>query len=477
MIANRPDWCISRQRSWGVPITAFYCTQCGEALADGKVMHHVADLFENGGSDVWFEKEAAELLPPGTRCDSCGAKEFRKEMDILDVWFDSGVSHAAVVEQLPQLSSPADLYLEGSDQHRGWFHSSLLAAVGTRDTAPYKAVLTHGFVLDQEGRPMSKSVGNVVAPEEVIKKYGAEILRLWVATQDYRNDTRCGDNILQQVSEAYRRIRNTARYILGNIHDFDPALDTVAYAELLPIDRWALSKLAGLTDRVQQSYADYEFHVLYHAVHNFCAVEMSAFYLDVLKDRLYTAPAKGLARRSAQTTMYTILETLTRLMAPVLSFTAEEIWGYLPGEREPSVHLDRFPQLPAGLTDPALEARFDLLLTVRGEVSKQLEQARTAKLIGSGLEANVTLVATPGPLHELLKEAREELATLFIVSQAELVDSLSEGIPSEALPGLLIRIERAAGEKCPRCWNYSTGIGSNQTHPEICPRCATALTA
>jgi isoleucyl-tRNA synthetase len=476
MIANRPDWCISRQRSWGVPITAFYCTRCGEALADGKTMHHVADRFESGGSDIWFELEAAELLPAGTTCASCGAGEFRKEMDILDVWFDSGVSHAAVVEQLPQLATPADLYLEGSDQHRGWFHSSLLAAVGTRGTAPYKAVLTHGFVLDQEGRPMSKSVGNVVAPEEVIKKYGAEILRLWVATQDYRNDTRVGDNILQQVSEAYRRIRNTARYILGNLHDFDPARDTVPQPELLAIDRWALSKLSGLTTRVRQAYDDYDFHVLYHAVHNFCAVEMSAFYLDVLKDRLYTAPAASVARRSAQTAMYTILDTLTRLMAPVLSFTAEEIWGYLPGERAVSVHLDRFPQLDAALLDPALEARFDQLLAVRGEAAKTLEQARTAKLIGSGLEAKLLLAAAPGPLRDLLQQEAAELASLFIVSQAELVDSLAEGARSEALPGLTLRVERAAGEKCPRCWNYSTGIGSDAAHPQICPRCAAALT-
>ena len=477
MIANRPDWCISRQRSWGVPITAFYCTQCGEALADGRIMHHIADRFEDGGSDLWFELEAAELLPAGTTCPACGAGEFRKEMDILDVWFDSGVSHAAVVEQLPQLTSPADLYLEGSDQHRGWFHSSLLAAVGTRGTAPYKAVLTHGFVLDQEGRPMSKSVGNVVAPEEVIKKYGAEILRLWVATQDYRNDTRVGDNILQQVSEAYRRIRNTARYILGNIHDFDPATDSVPAAGMLAIDRWALSKLAGLAARVQKAYDDYDFHVLYHAVHNFCAVEMSAFYLDVLKDRLYTAPARSAARRSAQTAMYTILDTLTRLMAPVLSFTAEEIWGYLPGSRAASVHLDRFPRLAAELVDPALEARFDQLLAVRGEVSKLLEQARTAKLIGSGLEAKVTLAAAGEPLRTLLQEEAGELATLFIVSRAEVVDSLAGGTASEALPGLTVRIERAGGEKCPRCWNYAMDLGTSPDHPALCARCTKALTA
>jgi len=322
---------------------------------------------------------------------------------------------------------------------------------------------------------MSKSVGNVVAPEEVIKKYGAEILRLWVATQDYRNDTRVGDNILQQVSEAYRRIRNTARYILGNIHDFDPATDSVPHGELLAIDRWALSKLAGLNGRVLKAYADYEFHVLYHAVHNFCAVEMSAFYLDVLKDRLYIAPARSVARRSAQTAMYTILDTLTRLMAPVLSFTADEIWSYLPGQHAASVHLDSFPQLGAELVDPALEARFDQLLAVRSEVSRLLEQTRSAKLIGSGLEAKVLLAAAAGPLRDLLQQEAAELATLFIVSQAELVDSLADSVASEALPGLSIRVERAGGEKCPRCWNYSTGVGTSAAHPELCPRCSSAL--
>ena len=275
MIENRPDWCISRQRTWGVPITTFYCKKCGESLADGKVMHHVADLFEEGGSDIWFEREAKELLPAGTTCPKCGHDDFDKEQDILDVWFDSGVSHAAVLETTAKLASPADMYLEGSDQHRGWFHSSLLACVGTRDAAPYKAVLTHGFVLDENGRPMSKSMGNVVAPEKVIQKYGAEILRLWVATQDYRNDTRVGDQILQQVSEAYRRIRNTARYILGNLFDFDPVADSVPDGDLLEIDRWALSRLEGLVARVTRAYNDYEFHVLYHAVHNFCSVDLS----------------------------------------------------------------------------------------------------------------------------------------------------------------------------------------------------------
>ncbi len=474
MIENRPDWCISRQRSWGVPITVFYCSKCDAALADGKIMHHVADLFEETGSDIWYEKEAKELLPEGTLCPDCGHDEFRKEMDILDVWFDSGVSHAAVVEQREQLKTPADLYLEGSDQHRGWFHSSLLASVGTRDAAPYKAVLTHGFVLDEKGRPMSKSVGNVVAPEKVINQYGAEILRLWVATQDYRNDTRVGDAILKQVSEAYRRIRNTARYILGNIHDFDPASHTVADKDLLEIDRWALSRLEELVKRVLKSYDAYEFHVLYHAVHNFCAVDMSAFYLDVLKDRLYTSPTDSLQRRSAQTAMYRILEALTRMMAPVLSFTAEEIWGCMPGAREESVHLAEFPALQASLIDQTLEEKYARLRAVRSDVAKVLELARAEKVIGHSLDARVELAAE-GDLALLLKEEEAQLAALLIVSQVDVTDNLEQARTGEHLPTLKIRVRKAEGEKCSRCWNYATTVGTDQDHPEICHRCLQAL--
>jgi isoleucyl-tRNA synthetase len=475
MIENRPDWCISRQRTWGVPITTFYCKKCGESLADGKVMHHVAELFEEGGSDIWFEREAKELLPAGTVCPKCGHGDFDKEQDILDVWFDSGVSHAAVLETREKLASPADMYLEGSDQHRGWFHSSLLVCVGTRDAAPYKAVLTHGFVLDENGRPMSKSMGNVVAPEKVIQKYGAEILRLWVATQDYRNDTRVGDHILQQVSEAYRRIRNTARYILGNLSGFDPTADSVPDGDLLEIDRWALSRLEGLVGRVTKAYNDYEFHVLYHAVHNFCSVDLSAFYLDVLKDRLYTAPSKSLARRSAQTAMYRILDALTRLIAPVLSFTADEIWLQLPGEREESVHLASFPRFEASLLDAELEARYVQLLAVRSDVAKALELARGEKRIGHSLDARVVIAAPAGPWRELLKHYRDQLATLCIVSQAELADELPDGVAGEEVPGLRVQVEKARGEKCERCWNYAETIGESAEHPTVCHRCREAL--
>ena len=475
MIENRPDWCISRQRTWGVPITAFYCKKCGESFADGKVMHHVADLFEDGGSDIWFEKSAKELLPEGTVCPECGHDEFDQEQDILDVWFDSGVSHAAVVEQRDKLTTPADLYLEGSDQHRGWFHSSLLAAVGTRDAAPYKAVLTHGFVLDENGRPMSKSMGNVVAPEKVIKKYGAEILRLWVATQDYRNDTRVGEHILQQVSEAYRRIRNTARYILGNLHGFDPAKDLVANDQLFEIDRWALSRLAALVERVENSYNSYDFHVLHHAVHNFCGVEMSAFYLDVLKDRLYTAPKDSVARRSAQSAMYHILDNLTRLIAPVLSFTADEIWQHLPGEREQSVHMASFPKLHPEWRNLDLEARFQKLLALRSDVSKALELARADKTIGHSLDARVTLAASESDWQQLLEQYRDELATLFIVSQVEVTTSLEEGVCGEEVPSLKVVVGKALGGKCERCWNYVETVGQSSAHPAICDRCESSL--
>ncbi|MFO7577785.1 MAG: class I tRNA ligase family protein, partial [Pelovirga sp.] len=476
MIEGRPDWCVSRQRSWGVPITIVYCEKCGEALNDGAVMHHIADQFEATGSDIWFEKDAADLLPAGTCCPACGHDSFTKETDILDVWFDSGVSHAAVCEHRDELHSPADMYLEGSDQHRGWFHSSLLESVGTRDRAPYKAVLTHGFVLDKDGRPMSKSMGNVISPDEIIKKYGAEILRLWVAATDYRDDIRLGDETLQRLSDAYRRIRNTARYLLGNLNGFDPDTDQVAADQLLELDRWALSRLARLTQRVHTAYERYEFHTLYHAVHNFCAIDLSAFYLDILKDRLYISAPSSIEYRSARTTLYRIVEALTRLIAPVLSFTADEIWQRLPGKREASVHLADFPTPSAGALDDPLEARYERLHKVRMDVSRQLEKARTEKRIGQSLEAKV-LLCPPADYRELLTDYLPLLATYFIVSQVELVDALPQGTEAGQVAGLLVQVVAAEGEKCERCWNYATSIGAAAAHPTICDRCAAALAA
>ena len=476
MVEGRPDWCISRQRSWGVPITVVYCEKCGDDLCDGKTMHHIADQFEETGSDIWFEKDASELLPAGTTCPSCGHDKFTKETDILDVWFDSGVSHASVCEHREELSSPADLYLEGSDQHRGWFHSSLLESVGTRDRAPYKAVLTHGFVLDKDGRPMSKSMGNIIKPEEIINKYGAEILRMWVAATDYRDDIRLGNETLQRLSDAYRRIRNTARYLLGNLAEFDPATDMVADDQLLELDRWALSRLSGLITRVEKAYEKYEFHSIYQAVHNFCSIDLSAFYLDILKDRIYTSPKSSLEYRSARTSMFLLLDSITRLIAPVMTFTADEIWQRMPGEREESVHLATFPKLMEQRFDAELEERYEQLQKVRSEISKLLEKARAEKQLGQSLEAKIRLQA-PESLKPLLQQYQEQLAGIFIVSQVELIDSLDEGIEAEQLTGLKLQILPAEGEKCERCWNFATSVGDSSEHPSICNRCAAAVVA
>jgi isoleucyl-tRNA synthetase len=475
MIENRPDWCISRQRSWGVPITAFSCTSCGEFLADGATMDFVAEIFKKESADVWFDWDAERLLRPGTTCPSCGGGSFTKEMDILDVWFDSGVSHAAVLEPSAKLSSPADMYLEGSDQHRGWFHSSLLESVGTRGRAPYRTVLTHGFVVDGSGRKMSKSVGNVVAPEEVIKKFGAEILRLWVAAQDYRDDIRISPEILNRLAESYRRIRNTCRYILGNINDFDPARDSVLFERMPEIDRWALHQLEVLKEKVLAAYEGYEFHVLYHAVNAFCTVEMSAFYLDILKDRVYTSRTSSLERRSAQTVMYEVLEALVRLTAPVLSFTSDEVWGYMPGKREESVHLAAFPPLHPERKNDTLVERWERIMRVRGEVSKALEQARVAKTIGHSLDAAVA-IAAPEELLSFLGEYAGELKSIFIVSRVDLVAELEGDVyAAEGIEGMRVRVTAAPGEKCERCWCYDEEIGKNAEHPTICPKCLAAV--
>jgi len=475
MIENRPDWCVSRQRSWGVPITAFSCTACGEYVADGKLMDHVAGLFKEHSSDVWFDWSAEQLLPAGTVCPKCGAAAFEKENDILDVWFDSGVSHAAVLEANPKLSSPADLYLEGSDQHRGWFHSSLLESVGTRGRAPYKSVLTHGFVLDGKGYKMSKSLGNVVAPEDVIKKFGADVLRLWCSAQDYRDDTRISEEILTRVSEAYRRIRNTCRYILGSISDFDPASHAVNPAEMPEIDRWALHQLEMLKERVLNAYQDFAFHVIYQDVNAFCTVEMSSFYLDILKDRMYTSKADSLSRRSAQTVLHEILDTLLRLLAPVLSFTADEAWQHMPARKEQSVHLAAFPVLHPEWKNESLVDRWNRIMQVRADVSKALELARAAKTIGHSLDAAVTINA-PAELLEFLREYEAELQSIFIVSKVTLVAAISGDCwSSENIAGLQVQVTAAPGVKCERCWCYSEELGSHADHPAICPKCTAAV--
>jgi isoleucyl-tRNA synthetase len=480
MIENRPDWCVSRQRAWGVPITVFYCEQCETLVLDKEIMQKVYALFEAHGADVWFEKQVSDFLPEGYMCESCGSKNFIKENDILDVWFDSGVSHAAVLEARPELKWPADLYLEGSDQHRGWFHSALLTAVGTRERAPYEAVLTHGFVVDADGRKQSKSLGNVVAPTEVIEKFGAEILRLWVSATDYREDIRISDDILKMLSDAYRRIRNTSRFILGNLHDFDPDADQVSYASMPEIDRFALHKLQRLVDKTRKAYDAYEYHIIYHALYSYCVIDLSALYLDILKDRLYTSPPKSQVRRSAQTVLYRQLDTLVKLMAPILPFTAEEIWQCMPDypQKAASVHLTLLPEANADWQDENLSGRWEQLLAVRGEITKALEEARSEKQIGHPLDALVTL-SVPEALYNDLQRYAEDLKYIFIVSKVELVkdEKLAGAYASEEIEGLSILVGPAPGKKCERCWVYDITVGTDVEHPSICNRCQDALVA
>jgi isoleucyl-tRNA synthetase len=478
MIENRPDWCVSRQRAWGVPITVFYCQDCEAILLDQKIMEEVYAQFEKHGADIWFEKDISYFLKDEVKCSSCGSKNFVKENDILDVWFDSGVSHAAVLEARENLRWPADLYLEGSDQHRGWFHSALLTAVGTRKRAPYKAVLTHGFVVDADGKKMSKSLGNVIAPSEVIDKYGAEILRLWVSATDYREDIRISENILKQLSDAYRRIRNTSRFMLGNLMDFDPTVDEVSYDAMPEIDRFALHKLQGMITKALKAYDEYEYHIIYHALHNYCTLDLSAFYLDILKDRLYTSPPKSDARKSAQTVMYFLLDSLARIMAPLLPFTAEEIWAYMPAhsDKAPSVHLTSLPEVNSQWKNENLAQKWEAILNVRAEATKALEEARAAKQIGHPLDAAVTISAKED-LYNLLQPYAEDLRFIFIVSSVSLHKDkgLDGSYESEKVEGLAIKIEAARGEKCERCWIHELSVGSDSEHPTICERCKKAL--
>ena len=481
MVAHRPDWTLSRQRVWGVPIVAFYCAGCEALLLEQAVIEHVARLFGAGrGIEEWYLRSDAELLPPGARCRRCGGTAFRKGTDTLDVWFDSGCSHAAVLETRPELRWPAELYLEGSDQHRGWFHSSLLEAIATRGAPPYKSVLTCGFVVDGEGRKMSKSVGNTVAPEDLIPKYGAEVLRLWVAAEDYTEDIRVSTEILDRLADAYRRIRNTFRFLLGNLSDFDPARDRQSSARLDETDRWILDRLGRLVGRVTRAYETYEFHTVFHAVHNFCAVDLSAQYLDIIKDRLYTSAADDPRRRAAQTACYDIFSALARLMAPILTFTAEEAWRHAPGVKAESVHLERFPEVSREWLDDTLAREWGRLLEVRREVTKALETARAQGLIGSGLEARLRVAAAPEDLPELLRAKRALLPTLFIVSQVELGGARTSAAvqyESQEIPGLVIGVDKARGRKCQRCWTWSERVGEHRAHPGLCERCVPVVLA
>ena len=481
MVAHRPDWTISRQRVWGVPIVAFYCAGCEALLLEQPVIEHVARLFTEGrGIEEWYLRSEAELLPPGVRCSRCGGAAFRKGTDTLDVWFDSGCSHAAVLETRPELRWPAELYLEGSDQHRGWFHSSLLEAMATRGAPPYKAVLTCGFVVDGEGRKMSKSVGNTVGPEDLIPKYGAEVLRLWVAAEDYTEDIRLSGEILERLADAYRRLRNTCRFLLGNLGDFDPGRHRQPYASLDEVDRFVLDRLARLVDRVARAYEEYQFHTVFHAIHNFCAVDLSALYLDIIKDRLYTSAPDDPRRRAAQTACYDVLSALLRLLAPILSFTAEEAWRHLPGGKAESVHLERFPEVPLAWLDDTLEHEWRRLLEVRREIAKALETARARGLIGSGLEAAVTVAQAPEDLPDLLARKRDLLPTLLIVSRVSLApgdEPAAVQYESQEIPGLVIGVDHARGAKCARCWMWTEGVGADVEHPTLCERCVAVLRA
>ncbi|MGN0452736.1 MAG: isoleucine--tRNA ligase [Ruminococcus sp.] len=469
MVQERKDWCISRQRRWGVPIPIFFCKDCGEPYIDKAAMDAVADLFREEGSDAWFVHNAEEILPEGAKCSKCGCTSFDKERDIMDVWFDSGVTHAAVCKARPELAWPADLYLEGADQYRGWFQSSLLTAVATTGKAPYKTVLTHGWVVDGEGRKMSKSLGNGIDPQEVVDQYGADVLRLWVASSDYHADIRISKDILKQLSEAYRKIRNTARYILGNISDFDPDKDSVAIDELLPIDKWAINKLNELNTKVRTGYDSYEFHQVYHAIHNFCVVDMSNFYLDVLKDRLYTEKADSKSRRAAQTTIYIILDSMTRMIAPILAYTSDEIWRFMPHSANADAENIIFNEMPAPVKlvlEDGFIARWDKIHELRDTVKKQLEVAVKDKLIKASLEAKVTL-SVGGAEYDFIKSVENELAAAFIVSDV-LVQKNDDA-------ELKVTVEKAQGEKCERCWAYSETVGQCADHPTLCSRCAEVI--
>jgi len=465
MLKGRPDWCVSRQRVWGVNIPVFYCARCNEAVAEPAVINHVADIFERESGDAWYTRSAEELLPEGYTC-KCGTREFTKEMDILDVWFDSGTSSIAVLENREELTWPADVYIEGGDQFRGWFNSSLMIGIAAHNRAPYKTVITHGWTLDAQGRAMHKSAGNAVEPDKIIKQSGAETIRLWCASSNYFDDMRASDEILQRVTDGYRKLRNTARFALGNLSGFEPARDTVPFEELEEIDRWALAELNRVITEVLAAYEAFEFHNVYRALFNFSTVTLSARYFDIIKDRLYTFAPRNKARRSAQTALLQIGDALARMLAPILVFTADEIWENLPDREEPSIHLALLPK-PDEQSHDALSAEWGRLFEIRDDVLRALEEARVAKQIGSSLQAKVSLQAAGSAL-ELLQKHEADLRYLFIVSQVELGNSTgSEGVS--------ITISIADGEKCERCWNYSTRVGESEVYPTVCERCVAAL--
>lgn len=477
MIMERSDWCISRQRIWGVPIPIFFCKKCGKPLVNEQTIKLVSDLFREKGSNAWFEMDASEILPSDIHCE-CGCGEFDKETDTMDVWFDSGSSWAAVIEQREGQPIPVDVYLEGNDQYRGWFQSSMLTAIATKGIAPYKTVITHGMIVDEERQKMSKSLGNGISPQEILDQYGADILRLWVSSADYRQDMRISKEMFKHLAQNYLKIRNTARYILGNLEGFDPKTDMVAYNDLCELDRWALMKLNDLVAKVIKGYDDYEFHVVLHAIHNFCVVDMSNFYLDVIKDRLYCEEKNGVLRRSAQTAMYEILDALVRMIAPILCFTADEIWQAMPhrdGDDAANIVLNAMPKVnPAWVFAEEASSKWDKLIALRDDVNKALEEARKNKVIGKPLEAWVTVYADDETAALLETVPADELAALCIVSKLRVIRGNGEGMQGENLP-VQIAIERASGDKCERCWMYVDSIGQDSKHPTLCARCAAVV--
>jgi isoleucyl-tRNA synthetase len=470
MLAHRPDWCISRQRSWGVPIPAVTCTTCDEATLSTALVDRAAAVFEQHGADAWYERPIEDFLPDDFACPACGGRTFEREKDILDVWFDSGSSHEGVLAVRAELRWPADLYLEGSDQHRGWFHSSLLVGLGTRGAPPFRTVLTHGFVVTEEGKKMSKSLGNDVPPRDVIARSGAEILRLWVAMVDYREEIRFGPAILARCVEAYRKLRNTLRYLAANLYDFDPATDQVPLERMWDVDRYALASYAGAVKTIARAYEAYDFPAIFQAVNALATVDLSAFYADVSKDRLYTFGPRSEGRRSAQTAMYVMVDGLVRLVAPILPVTADELWRHLPGVREESVHLARFPADVDRFEDEALVDRWQQLLRVRERVNAAIEERRQAKVVGTSLEAHVTIAAS-GADAALLERCRDSLPMLFIASQVTLVTTPAEAEPT----GIHVTVARAGGSKCVRCWRYLTDVSTGGIHAGLCARCVEAV--
>jgi isoleucyl-tRNA synthetase len=470
MIRDRADWCISRQRTWGVPLPIFYCEECNEPYVTEESIEKIKNIFREKGSNSWYAMEIEELLPESAKCAKCGHTHFRKETDIMDVWFDSGSTHQSVLVERG-LPYPADMYLEGNDQYRGWFQSSLLTSVALNKIAPYKEVLCCGMVVDGQGRKMSKSLGNGISPIDIANKYGADIIRLWVLSSDYEMDVSLSDDILKGISDVYRKIRNTCRFLLGNLSDFDPNKDMVDYKKMLEIDKWTLTRLNKLIKNCTEDYDNYKFAACYHDVNQFCVVDMSQFYLDIIKDRLYTYKADSVGRRAAQTAMYEILSSLVRILAPMTCFTAEEIWSYMQhknGENTESVMLEYYPKVNPKYDDEALSLKWEKIIKIKDAVSKKLEVARTEKEIGLSLEAKVTLYAEENDQYEFLKENRDILKDVFIVSDVEI---LSNRRNADEEVDLGVKVEKASGEKCERCWMYSTTVGESSDYPTLCERC------